>query len=422
MIAPLFIIFTILLVLGIPVAISLSLAAATTIYFASDLPLLIIAQRFFSGINNFSYMSIPLFLLAGNIMAEAKISEKLVSLASLFVGRFTGGLAHVATGSSAFFGAVSGSSPATTAAIGSIMIPSMEEHGYDKSYSSAVVASSGILGNIIPPSLTMVVYGVTASVSIGSLFLAGIIPGLIITFALMILNYFICKKNNIPKSTTRYTFKEKIKIISESLIALLMPIIILGGIYSGMFTATESAAVACLYGIIVGLLVYRTLTFRSLFKVFKDSVENISMIFLLMAAASLFTYIIAREQLPQILASNLLSITESQTIIMFFVLAILLFLGTFLDSVGALVLIVPTLMEVITRVGIDPIYFGVFTVIALGVGMITPPVGLNLFVAANISKARFESIVKQIIPHILVYIFMLIIFIFFPGLLTLITM
>ncbi len=204
MVAMMFVIFFILLFLGVPIAISLALGATGALLIGTNIPLVIVAQKFFNGIDNFAYLAIPLFLMAGNIMAEAKISDKLVALASLLVGRFRGGLAHVATGSSAFFGAISGSAPATTAAIGSIMIPTMEKRGYDKAYSAAVVAVSGVLGLIIPPSLTMVVYGVTASVSIGDLFLCGFVPGIIITFALMGLNYFIARKKGLQGEVISY--------------------------------------------------------------------------------------------------------------------------------------------------------------------------------------------------------------------------
>lgn len=350
-------------------------------------------------------------------MSESKISDRLVDLAYLLVGKHRGSLTHVATGASAFFGAISGSAPATTAAIGAIMIPSMEKRGYGKAFPAANVAASGVLGLIIPPSLTMVVYGVTAGVSIGSMFLNGFIPGLMITFALMGANYFRAVKKQIPRDTMSYNAKEKLTIIKDSILALLMPVIILGGIYSGVFTATESAAIACLYGIVIGKFVYKTLTWKQLFVIFRKSIDNIAMIFLLMATAAIFGYVIAREQLPQKLATLLLGITTNQQIIMFIVMIGLLILGTFMDNVGALVLIVPTLMAVVNQAGIDPIYFGMFTIIALAVGQITPPVGLNLFVATNISGARFEEVVREILPYILVYILMLLVFILIPDLL-----
>lgn len=417
MVATLFISFFILLLLGVPIAFALGIGSAIAMLVSGEVPLMIIAQKVYSGLNNFNYMAIPLFLIAGNIMAEAKISDKLVALADLFVGRKRGGLAHVATGASAFFGAISGSAPATTAAIGSIMIPSMAEHGYKKPYSAAVVAASGCLGLIIPPSLTMVVYGVTAGVSIGRLFANGFIPGILIALALMLMNYVVARRQNIPTRETAYSREEIGKIIKDSLVALLMPAIILGGIYSGVFTATESAAVACLYGVIVGLFVYKTLTLKSLFTIFKKSIENIAMILMLMATASIFGFIIAREQVPQKLAASLLGVTTSPQIIMLIVLAALLVLGTFMDNVGALVLITPTLVEVARAANIDLIYFGVFMVIALAVGQITPPVGLNLFVATNISKCKFEDVVRQVVPYIIVYVILLLAFVFIPKLL-----
>ncbi|HHW30242.1 MAG TPA: TRAP transporter large permease [Clostridiaceae bacterium] len=417
MVTVLFISFIILLLLGVPIAFTLGIGSAISMAYSGEVPLMIIAQKVYSGLNNFNYMAIPLFLIAGNIMAEAQISNKLVALADLFVGRMRGGLASVSTGASAFFGAISGSAPATTAAIGSIMIPSMSEHGYKRDYSAAVVAASGCLGLIIPPSLTMVVYGVTAGVSIGRLFASGFVPGILIAIALMILNYFIAKRDNIPVRKTKYSKSEIIKIVKDSIIALMMPLIILGGIYSGIFTATESAAVACLYGVIVGLFVYRTLSLKQIFNIFMKSIENIAMILMLMATASIFGYIIAREEVPQRIAASVLGVTSNQYVIMFIVLVLLLIIGCFMDNVGALVLITPTLVEIARAANIDLIYFGVFMIIALAVGQITPPVGLNLFVATNVSKSKFEDVVRYVVPYIGVYVLLLIVFIFVPQLL-----
>ncbi|WP_174734379.1 TRAP transporter large permease [Mesobacillus harenae] len=418
MISILFIAFFVLLLIGVPIAIALALGSVSAFVFSgSQIPLLIVVQKMFSGVNSFPIMAIPLFLLAGNIMAEAKISNKLVGLALIMVGRYRGGLAQVSTGASAFFGAISGSAPATTAAIGSIMIPSMTEKGYNKGFSAAVVASSGVLGLIIPPSLTMVLYGVTAGVSIGDLFMAGIVPGLLLALGIMTITYLRARKDNLPKEEP-IPWSEKKKVIASSLIALLMPVIILGGIYSGAFTPTESAAVASLYGLVVGFFIYRNLTIRKLFNILKTTAENTAMIMFLIATAHIFGYVIAREQVPGKLAEMMMSITDNKIFIMFILLAMLMLLGTFLDNVAAIVLIVPTLVGVLQTAQIDPLYFGVFMVIALAVGQITPPVGLNLFVASNIANIRFEQVVKYTIPYIIMYIIALIIFIFVPQLLT----
>lgn len=419
MVAILFISFFILLLLGVPIAISLGLSAvfALVIESGSLASLLIVSQKMFSGLNSFTIMAIPFFLLAGNIMTEARISEKLVALASVIVGRFPGGLAHASTGASAFFGAISGSAPATTAAIGSVMIPSMESRGYPKDFSASVVAASGVLGIIIPPSINMVLYGVTAGVSIGDLFISGIVPGVMIALAIMGLNYYNARKYAFPVENP-LSLKDKLKVFYGSIVALFMPVIILGGIYSGAFTPTESAAIACLYGLVIGTLVYRTLTLKKLYTILKKTAASTAMIMFLIATAQIFGYIISREQVPQKLASLLLGITDNRIIIMFIILLGLLIVGTFLENVAAIVLLVPTLMGIIEYANIDPLYFGVFMIIALAVGQITPPVGLNLFVASDIAKIRFESIVKRTAPYITLYVAILIVFIFFPGILT----
>ena len=417
MVIILFTAFFVMLLIGVPIVVSLGIASVLAVVIGSEWPLLLLPQKIFNGINSFPFMAIPLFLLAGNIMAEAKISDRLVGLASMLVGRYPGGLAQVATGASAFFGAISGSAPATTAAIGSILIPSMKKKGYGGAFSASVVAASGALGLIIPPSLTMVVYGVLSGASIGALFLCGIIPGLLISAALFLVNWRIAKKHHL---TGEPPVDRAIagKIVRESMLALFMPVIIMGGIYGGVFTATESAAVACFYGLFIGFFVYRTLTHKSIFKILMNTAENAAIIMFLMGTANFFGFVITAEQVPQTLAEMITDYTESQTLVMFIVLAMLLVLGTFLDNVAALVLFVPTMMHVVTEMEIDPVYFGVFTIIALAVGQFTPPVGLNLFIASNIAKVKFESVVAQTLPYLAAYIALLILLILVPQILT----
>lgn len=416
MVTILFCAFFFMLIIGVPIVAALGVASVIAVVTGSHMPLLLLPQKIFNGVNSFPFMAIPLFLLAGNIMAEAKISDKLVGLASLMVGRYPGGLAQVSTGASAFFGAISGSAPATTAAIGSIMIPSMGRRGYSPAYSASVVAASGALGLIIPPSLTMVVYGVSSGASIGALFLCGIIPGIMIAMMLALINYWrarqmgLAAEEPIPKEMRG-------KIIKDSILALLMPFIILGGIYAGVFTATESAAVACLYGVFIGFFVYRTLTIKKLFTILKNTGENAALIMFLMGTANFFGFIITAERVPQTLAEMIISFTSSTEVVMLLVLAMLLVLGTFLDNVAALVLFVPTMMGVVHTMGIDPVFFGVFTIIALAVGQFTPPVGLNLFIASNIAQVKFELVVKETLPYLFAYIAMLVLFIFVPQLL-----
>ena len=403
-----------LLIAGVPVAFALGLASVAALYFGSNIPLLIMPQKLFNGLNSFPFLAIPLFLLAGNIMAAAHISERLVKLSGLLLGRFPGGLAQVSTGASAFFGAISGSAPATTSAIGSILIPSMVRRGYPAPQAGAVVASSGALGLIIPPSLTMVVYGTIADVSIGSLFIAGILPGVAIAVALGLVNYYWARKHKVEQEPEPET-KGALKTVAESTLALIMPIIILGGIYGGIFTSTESAAVACLYGLIVGLFIYRSISFKSLGPIFVNTAISSAIVMYLMGTANAFSFIITAEQIPQAVAAQILDISSEPTLIMFLILALLLVAGTFLDNVAALVLLVPTLGALIASVGIDPIYFGVFTVVALAVGNFTPPVGLNLFIAAGLSNSRIEDISKSALPYIGAYITVLVLIILFPS-------
>ena len=417
MVAILFIAFFVMLIIGVPIVAALGVASVIAVVTGSSWPLLLLPQKLFNGINSFPFMAIPLFLLAGNIMAEAKISDKLVALANLMVGRYPGGLAQVSTGASAFFGAISGSAPATTAAIGSILIPSMKERGYRGDFSAAVVAASGALGLIIPPSLTMVVYGVLSGASIGALFLCGIVPGLLISFALCSINYWNARKMGL-KAEAPVARELRMQIVKDSTLALFMPVIIMGGIYAGVFTATESAAVACLYGLVIGFFVYRTLTLKSLFNILKSTAENAALIMFLMGTANFFGFIITAERLPQTLAEMIIAYTDNKVLVMFIVLAMLLVLGTFLDNVTALILFVPTMMGVVNALQIDIVFFGMFTVIALAVGQFTPPVGLNLFIASNISQVKFESVSVQIIPYLIAYVVMLVIFILCPWLMT----
>lgn len=415
----LFGLFFLLLFFGMPIAFALAISSMSALVLISGdvFILLTTIQKIFGGVNHFTIMAIPLFILAGNIMTEGKISDKILDFASLFVGRARGGLAHTSTAASTFFGAISGSAPATTAAIGSIMIPNMEKKGYQKQFSASVVAASGMLGLIIPPSITMIMYGVTAGVSIGSLFIAGIVPGLILAVLVMTLNYFLVKNLDIPLEQPKPN-KEKVLIIKRSILGLLMPVLILGGIYSGVFTPTESAAVACLYGFIVAFFVYRNMSVKKFNIILKKTTESTAMILFILAMASIFGYVISLEQVPQKLAALLLGFTTNQTLIMLILLAGLLVIGAFLENIAAIVLVVPAISEIISQVGIDPLYFGIFMVITLAVGQITPPIGNNLFVAANIAEVKYESLVKHVTPYICLYVAFLVITIFFPGILT----
>ena len=363
-------------------------------------------------------MAIPLFLFAGHLMTAVRISEKLVALASVFLGHFRGGLSLVATGASMVFGAISGSANATTAAIGSVMIPSMKKRGYDQADAAANVAASGILGLVIPPSITMVLYGVVAGVSIGDLFIAGILPGVLIAAGLMAVNYRIAVKKGYPASD-RLPLRKAGPVFRDSIVALIMPLLILGGIYSGAFTPTESAAVACLYGLAVGFFWYRNVSFGKVFHIARETVESTAAILFLIAASNIFTYVLSSQNVPQQLAAGLLGISQNTMVIMAIILVMLLVIGTFLDNVAAIILVTPTLMPVVSALGIDPIFFGVFMVIAVAVGQITPPVGINLFIATKLTDQPLEAVVRSSVPYFLLYTGILIAFIFVPAIMAL---
>ncbi|WP_144778200.1 TRAP transporter large permease [Marinobacter maritimus] len=404
------------LIIGLPIAIALGAASTLAIYFGSHIPLLVVAQKMFQGLNNFSYLAIPLFLLAGALMYEAKLSERLVAMAGRLVGKRPGGLANVATTSSAFFGAISGSAPATTAAVGTVLIPSMKKLNYTAAGSGAVVAASGALGLIIPPSITMVIYGVISGVSIGGLFINGIIPGILLTLAICMLNWWRGRKSfdDISINDTPPPPSERLK----NLAALFMPIIIIVGIYSGAFTPTESAAVACIYGLLIGIFLYKSLGITEIKRAFMSTAATTAVIMFLMVCANAFAFVITTERVPQLFSAWVMSITTDPTMIMLMMLALLIVVGTFLDNVSALVLLVPTLVAITSAAGIDPMYFGVFTIIALAVGQFTPPVGLNLYIAANIANETVEKISYAVFPFVAVYIAALLIFVAFPSILT----
>lgn len=418
MILILFLSFALLVLIGMPIAFALALASTGVLYFIADMPLLLIVQRLYSGLDVFALMAIPLFLLAGHLMSAVKISEKLVALASVFLGHYRGGLSLVATGASAIFGAISGSANATTAAIGAVMVPAMKSRGYGQADAAAAVAASGILGLVIPPSITMVLYGVVAGVSIGDLFLSGILPGVLIAAGLMVVNYRVAVKKGYPPAE-RVPLRKAGPIFRASIIAMMMPLLILGGIYSGAFTPTESAAVACIYGLVVGMFWYRNLGARQVFHVARQTVEGTAAILFLIATSNIFTYVLSSQNVPQQLAAALIDFSQNPYVIMGLILVMLLILGTFLDNVAAIILITPTLMPVVNALGIDPVYFGVYMVIAVAVGQITPPVGINLFIATSLTDRPLGEVIRSSVPYFAFYVSILVIFIFTPQLLSL---
>lgn len=404
-----------LIALGLPVAVCLGLASML-IFFINGIPLIISAQTMYQGIDSFPLMAIPFFILAGNIMSSGGISRRLVLFASMIVGRITGGLAIVTIFSSMIFSSISGSSPATVAAIGGVMIPEMKKKNYSEYFTGATVAAAGIVGQVIPPSIAMIVFAVLAKVSVIDLFLAGILPGMFMSFCIGIIAYRYAKKWNIPRETKKYTPIEVAKLSFDSLWALLMPIIILGGIYTGIFTPTEAAAVAVFYGLVIGLFVYRELKLKEIPGILSKSAVGTAVIVIILAAATSFGWVLTSERIPQLIANTLLAITENKFLLLFLFNILLLGVGTFLNPTAAIVLLTPILLPVLTSVGVDPILIGVIMVVNLAIGQITPPVGTDLFVVCNIGNLRIEKLVVAIVPYLLVLVAALMVITYFEPL------
>ncbi len=404
--------FFILLIINVPISIGLGLSSMLAIMFCTTDPVGVLIQNSFA--NGFTLMAIPFFILAGNIMARGGVSQRLVNLANCGFGRYLGGLAHVATAACTFFGAISGSAPATTAAIGGVMVGPMTEKGYAKAFAGACVAASGMIDLLIPPSIIMILYGVLTGASVAKLFIGGVIPGLLTAAVFMGCNHYLAKKLDCPRGE-RPKPGETWKSTKEAFWALLMPIIILGGIYGGIFTPTESAVVAVVYGIIVGFWIHRSLNLKSLYNVFLATAKSSAIILFLVATAHCFSFVLASAEIPQALAIGMRSLSQNPTVVLFLICICLLIVGTFLDNAVAVVLMTPIFFPVVQSLGIDPIFFGVLTVFTLAIGQITPPVGLCLLVACNLADLKLEEIVVYCLPYIIATILLMCLFIFFPD-------
>lgn len=409
--------FLLLTALGVPVAFSLCLSVASILFFFMDKPLVMITQIMFSGIDSFSFMAVPFFMLAGSFMSAGGVTTRLVQFSQALVGSFTGGLAQTVSVSGCFFAAISGSSAATTAALGTTMVNEMEKKGYARDWATGVVASSGVVGIVIPPSITMVVYGVIADTSIGDLFIGGFIPGMMMGASMMLVSWYMAKKRGI-RPEGNFSFAHLAKAFKESFFALMTPVIIIGGIYGGIFTPTEAAAVAAVYGIFVGLFIYKELKFRDFPQIIFQAVIGTTMIMLLVGAANVFGWLLTSLQIPHRLGEFVVSITTSPIMFLMALNVLLLIAGTMVNASAAVVILTPIFLPVAKTLGIDPLFFGVLMVVNLAIGCITPPVGLDLFVASAITKVPIERVMIASLPYLGALLTTLIILTLFPWFVT----
>jgi len=405
--------FIVLLAIGSPVGVALGLSSAIVVYSILKIPLIVVAQRMFTAVDSFSFMAVPFFMLAGAFMSSGGVTKRLVNFANTLVGFISGGLALVVAVSGMFFAAISGSSAATTAAIGSSMIDEMVKKGYKKDFAAAVVASGGTVGIVIPPSITMVVYGVIAGVSIGDLFLGGFLPGILMGTSMCVVSYVICKRAGF-KGEGRLSFINILRSFKDSFFALMMPVIIIGGIYGGIFTPTEAAAVAAVYGLFIGFFVYRELNIKDIPEVISKAAVNTTIIMFIVGAANLFGWILTNAQVPHKIGAMFASISDSPIVFLMLVNVLLLFIGTLINASAAVVILTPILLPVAISMGIDPVFFGVLAVVNLAIGCITPPVGLDLFVVTAITKVPIEKVTKAILPYLLVLLLDLMMITYFP--------
>ncbi|THE10508.1 TRAP transporter large permease [Bacillus timonensis] len=388
----LFVSFFLFLLLSVPVAISIGLSSAFMVFMDGTPPTVII-QRLFTTIDSFTLLAVPFFILAGGLMEKGGISKRIVDFSYSLVSSMTGGLGMVSVLACMFFASISGSGVATVAAIGTIMIPAMVAKGYDKGFASSTVAASGELGVVIPPSIPLILFGVATGVSIKDLFFAGIIPGVMIGFTFMILVYVVSKINNYSGERS-YSWKEKLVSFKDAILALLMPFIILGGIYSGYFTPTESAVVACVYALIIGLFVYKELKWKELPKVFYEAALTSSVILVIIAMAGLFGWILTSDGVPQAVATWFSGISNNPIIFLLIINLLLFIVGMFFDSGAAILILAPILVPVAISYGIDPVHFGIVMIVNLAMGMITPPFGVNLFMVSQVANIRMEQLLK----------------------------
>jgi C4-dicarboxylate transporter, DctM subunit len=404
------------LVIGVPIALVLGLASAAYLLLTGNGDLMLaFPQRMIAGVDQFVLMTIPLFLLAGNLMNAGGITDRIVGFSRAIVGHVRGGLSLVTVVASMFFAGVSGAATAEASALGTVLIPAMAKDGYNRAYASALVAVASCIGPIIPPSITMIIYGVLSGTSIGQLFLAGVVPGLLLGGGLLGYSYVMARRLDLPV-TPAASLREKAVATGQASPALVLPLIILGGILSGAFTPTESAAVAAIYALVISLVFYRTMRWRDLWKPLTDTAVTTAGIMFIVAMASMVSFVFGFESMPRKIASALLSISSDRTVLLLLVNVILLVLGCFLEPVSILILTMPVLIAVAKLIGVDLVHFGMIVVLNVVLGLVTPPVGLCLFIACGIGRVSLEAISRAVLPMLAICLAVLLLVTFVPQL------
>lgn len=407
--------FFVFVFLSVPIGVAIGIALCLYGFAGGAMGLDFISQAIFSSMNSFPLIAIPFFILAGALMEGGGLSKRLINLSNSLVGHFTGGLGIVTVLTCIFFGAISGSAIATVAAVGTIMIPAMEEQGYPRSFATALAAAAGVLGTIIPPSIPMIMYCVALpSASPGNMFVGGIGPGLLAGAALIVLVYYYAKRDGYKGTSSGFNFKNSVKCAIDAIWALFVPVIIIGGIYGGVFSATEAAVVACVYGFIVGKFIYKELSIDATLKAFLDSAITVSSILIVVATGSVLGKILTVEGVPKFVEHTLTSMSANVYVLLIVINIILLIVGCVMETFTAIIILSPILYPIVAQYGIDIYHFGVMMILNLSIGFITPPVGSNLFVACGITGMKFETLVKAIWPFLLALIIALIFVIFIP--------
>lgn len=421
MIANVFIVFVASLALGIPIAISLGFTVLSATFFAPSLPAdsVYAFRSMVTALDSYSLLAIPLFILSGNIMAKGGISRKLFDFFSYFIGNKTAGLPIAAIITCLFYGAISGSGPATVAAVGSMTIPLLVELGYDKKFSVSMIAVAGGLGVIIPPSIPFIVYGQSSGASVGDLFIAGVLPGILIALCMITYAYFYCKfkgedKEKLLANTQQLRSRGLMVMFKDSFWSLLTPVIILGGIYSGIVTPTEAANISVVYALIISLFIYKSLKIKDLSIVMKETVSTAAPILLVVSIATVFGKVLTFMQAPQLISTAITSTFTTKVSVLLVINVILLFVGMVMDTTPAILILTPIFMPIIQAIGVNPLHFGIIMVVNLAIGFVTPPIGINLFVASSLTGIPVMDIAKRAIPFIIAFLIALMLITFVP--------